>query len=364
MTEKLSRSRTFRMGVDGAMTLALLLLMAYEMAGRAAHEWIGMGMALLLIIHHVLNRNWSRNLFRGSWSRYRTVQTALVVLAFLSMMGSMVSGIVLSEYVFAFLPIRGGYSLARTVHMVCGYWNFVLMSLHLGLHWGMMIRTWHVRPAVMRTVGAAVALYGLYAFFKRGIPDYLFLRTHFAFFDFDEPLVLFLIDYLAAMGFFVWLGHYCAGWLYLFPHAEVIVQEKEFSAAFTYAFQQLDQNGHTLYMRQDLDVPVERYTLINGDYEVCPGVTCISLPGHSAGMMGLMVETDHSGPWFFVRDAAYLPANYGPPSVPSSFVYNLEDYYKSHERIRAIERETKAAIVMSHDLRQWNSMKHAPEYYD
>ena len=155
-----------------------------------------------------------------------------------------------------------------------------------------------------------------------------------------------------------------AGYLYLFPHAEVIVQEKEFSAAFTYAFQQLDQNGHTLYMRQDLDVPVERYTLINGDYEVCPGVTCISLPGHSAGMMGLMVESGHRGPWFFVRDAAYLPANYGPPSVPSSFVYNLEDYYKSHERIRAIERETKAAIVMSHDLRQWNSMKHAPEYYD
>lgn len=38
MTENLSRNaKTFRMGVDGAMTLALLLLMAYEMAGRAAH---------------------------------------------------------------------------------------------------------------------------------------------------------------------------------------------------------------------------------------------------------------------------------------------------------------------------------------
>lgn len=70
------------------------------------------------------------------------------------------------------------------------------------------------------------------------------------------------------------------GYLYLFPHAEIIVQEKEFAAAFTYAFEQLDQNGHTLYMRRDITAPVDKYTLISGDYEICPGVKCISLPGH------------------------------------------------------------------------------------
>lgn len=70
------------------------------------------------------------------------------------------------------------------------------------------------------------------------------------------------------------------GYLYLFPHAEIIVQEKEFAAAFTYAFEQLDQNEHTLYMRRDITTPVDKYTLISGDYEICPGVKCISLPGH------------------------------------------------------------------------------------
>lgn len=70
------------------------------------------------------------------------------------------------------------------------------------------------------------------------------------------------------------------GYLYLFPHAEIIVQEKEFAAAFTYAFEQLDQNGYTLYMRRDITAPVDKYTLISGDYEICPGVKCISRPGH------------------------------------------------------------------------------------
>ena len=33
------------------------------------------------------------------------------------------------------------------------------------------------------------------------------MQSQFVFFDFDEPLVLFFLDYLAVMAAFVWLGH-------------------------------------------------------------------------------------------------------------------------------------------------------------
>ena len=59
-------------------------------------------------------------------------------------------------------------------------------------------------------LGGAIALYGAWAFFRRGIPDYLFLRTQFAFFDFSEPRIFFFLDYVAAMGTFVWIGYYLA----------------------------------------------------------------------------------------------------------------------------------------------------------
>ena len=42
--------------VDFLLTAALLLLMAYSLIGEAAHEWIGMGMFLLFILHLILNR--------------------------------------------------------------------------------------------------------------------------------------------------------------------------------------------------------------------------------------------------------------------------------------------------------------------
>ena len=42
--------------VDAAMTVLLLFLMAYQVTGEMAHEWIGMGMMVLVIVHQILNR--------------------------------------------------------------------------------------------------------------------------------------------------------------------------------------------------------------------------------------------------------------------------------------------------------------------
>ena len=49
-------------------------------------------------------------------------------------------------------------------------------------------------------------MYGCYAFVKRGIADYLFGRIAFAFFDFSEPRVSFLLDYLVIMALFAFIG--------------------------------------------------------------------------------------------------------------------------------------------------------------
>ena len=43
------------------------------------------------------------------------------------------------------------------------------------------------------------AAYGIVAFVRRGVGLYLLLRSHFVFFDYAEPPVLFLSDYLTVM---------------------------------------------------------------------------------------------------------------------------------------------------------------------
>ena len=44
--------------VDVCMTVMLLCLMAYQVTGEALHEWIGIGMTFILIVHHILNMKW------------------------------------------------------------------------------------------------------------------------------------------------------------------------------------------------------------------------------------------------------------------------------------------------------------------
>ncbi len=62
-------------------------------------------------------------------------QIVVDALVLLDMLGLMVSGVILSNHVCAFLPIQGGMSFARTLHMLASFWGFLLMALHLGLHW-------------------------------------------------------------------------------------------------------------------------------------------------------------------------------------------------------------------------------------
>lgn len=57
-----------KLAVDIFMTLALLFLMGYQLWGDAAHEWAGAIMLILFVAHHILNRGWYKNLFRGRYS--------------------------------------------------------------------------------------------------------------------------------------------------------------------------------------------------------------------------------------------------------------------------------------------------------
>lgn len=207
-----------KLSTDVLMTAALLLLMTYELIGQVFHEWVGMVMFVLFVLHHILNIRWWGGLFKGKYNPMRILQTVLAVIILICMLGSMVSGVIISRHIFTFISVRGLRSFGRTLHMLSAYWGFVFMSLHLGFHWGMMmnmagkifkkssvLRTW-----LLRVIAALTAGYGVYAFIKRDILEYMLLKIQFAFFDFEEPLIFFILDYITVMALFVLVGHYVA----------------------------------------------------------------------------------------------------------------------------------------------------------
>lgn len=213
----MNRKTRLKIVIDTLMTLVLLFLMGYQFWGDVAHEWAGAGMFVLFIAHHILNWNWYKTLFRGTYTPFRIYQLILDLAVFAAMICLMVSGIMLSNHVFAFLNIHGGISLARLLHMASSYWGFVVMALHLGIHWGIFTGLTRklfqikgfsrVRSTVLLLVSAAIALYGFSVFLRRNLLIYMLVQTQFVFLDFNEPEILFYLDYLAMMGTCIFLSY-------------------------------------------------------------------------------------------------------------------------------------------------------------
>lgn len=212
----MKRKQKLKIVIDIAMTLLFLVLMAYHITGERLHEWLGMTLFILFLVHHILNRNWYRGLFKGKYTASRILMAAVNFLLFAAMIGMMISGILLSREVFGFLHLRAGM-FGRRLHMISTAWGFCLMAVHVGLHWGMVVGMAKKLPVKGKRAGAAargaailLVLYGAYAFVSRQIGERMLLLMEYAFFDYDEPAVFFFADYLCILILFAALSYYLA----------------------------------------------------------------------------------------------------------------------------------------------------------
>lgn len=210
--------------VDAAMSIGLFAAMSYQFMEQEHHEIAGAVMLVLLILHHALNLNWFRQLGKGARTAQRRFMTAVDLAVLITVLLVMVSGIRMSRSVFAWLDLRLlPIEVARNIHMSASYLSFLLMSVHIGLHFGMMqgiarrllgihtknkYRTWG-----LRTVNGCIAAYGLYALVKRRFLSYITLKLHFVLFDFEEPVLYYELDLLAIMILMGSIGYYTQRWL-------------------------------------------------------------------------------------------------------------------------------------------------------
>lgn len=211
-------SQKIRMIADAAMIILLPLLMAYSLVGEAVHEWLGIAMTFLFILHHVLNISWYRNLIRGQWSAVRVFGTVVNGLLTVVMIALPVSGIMMAKHTFDFLAISSGISTARQIHLLASHWGFLLMGLHLGLHWNMVMgmfkkaagigRMSKLCGLILKLFALSLSLYGVYAFVQLRYGDYLFLQNQFVFFDFSKPLPFSLAERISVLCLFASMSYY------------------------------------------------------------------------------------------------------------------------------------------------------------
>ncbi|MBQ8913600.1 MAG: DUF4405 domain-containing protein [Lachnospiraceae bacterium] len=199
--------KKLRMIIDILMVVLLPLLMAYSLIGEKLHEILGISIFALFIAHHIINRKWWTSLFKGKYNSVRILNTVVNLFLAVFMILQPISGILMSKYILKNVMISGTASTMRKIHMTLAYWGFVMLSFHLGLHIKAMSEkiNKHMNKTVRIIIAVIIlfiAAYGVYAFKKRGLGDYLMMKVMFAFFDYKESKVRFLLDYAAIMVLF------------------------------------------------------------------------------------------------------------------------------------------------------------------
>ena len=204
-----ARQGNLRRIVDISMTVLLLLQMAYQVMGEAAHEWLGMGMTALVIVQQILNRRWYGAMLKGKYNAYRVASTCVNALLLASFALTAFCGMAMSNYAVPFLYGVARVSFVRVTHLSMSHWSFVLMGLHLGLHVPVMLAKLKLKDGTRRALSAVCAIVagvGLWLFFKNGLPNYLFFRVPFAFLDYEKAGALVLLENVVMLLFWVFAG--------------------------------------------------------------------------------------------------------------------------------------------------------------
>ncbi len=207
----MKQTSKFRMVIDIIMTVLLLFLMAYQVTGNLYHEVLGATMLVLFLVHNGFNVKWYGAILKGQYSAARVARTIVNLGVLIGIVLTGYSGIVMSRDVFAFLPIHGGMATARTLHMVCSYLSFILMSIHLGMHWNMVTGKLKLKKSAgiaAVILASCVAFYGAYQLGTLSIYNNMLLKNMFAVLDYEASLVMVIINNVAIVGMWVYVGFY------------------------------------------------------------------------------------------------------------------------------------------------------------
>lgn len=195
-----------RIIIDIIMFILFIILMGYHITGNALHELLGVITFIFFLLHHILNIRWYKTIFKGKYTSYRVFQIIINILLFISMIGIIVSSIIISSNIFSFLNLKTTM-LARNIHMISTSWGFILMGIHLGLHLNIVLLKLNKKMKnssfeyVYYLIIMLLILFGLYTFIETKLWQDMFLINQFKFFDYNQNPYLYYIGEITIICF-------------------------------------------------------------------------------------------------------------------------------------------------------------------
>ena len=151
------------------------------------------------------------------------------------------------------------------------------------------------------------------------------------------------------------------GYIDLFKDtAEFFVSRSEMMHACATVMNSTDISSRGWYIREEVLCPVKKYNYIDRDTEIFPGITLITLPGHTPGSLGCILELE-SGNRILSGDAVTCKEIY-VGALPG-FMHDSAAFLESVRKVKEYQKKFGAEIWFSHDPSQFAELKKVPYLY-
>lgn len=211
-----------RLALDGVAAGLLLFAFSYYWQGNAAHEVAGVAMFMLLVVHGAFHRRWFAGLAKAPRVRRGKFNIALTLLLLTGMLALLATSLVISETVFAKLRWDEDFTVRR-LHVGVAYWLLVVVAMHLGLRWPLLMATasrlihihqpHRVRTALLRTIALGIAVQGVVSAQALNLRAKLLFQMSLDWWDFGASVAGFFGHCMAFAGLCITVTHYTKRYL-------------------------------------------------------------------------------------------------------------------------------------------------------
>ncbi|ENN88422.1 hypothetical protein RHSP_75547 [Rhizobium freirei PRF 81] len=206
-----------RLILDFASFALVVLCLAYWWLGNLSHELFGTALFTLVIVHNVFNRRWYAKVSTSPKDGPKLLNIATIACLAAAMTIMLVSSALISRDLFPFLSLDGAFAV-REVHMFAAYWLLMILAMHLGTRWFVVINVFRgvffiERPNVFRSVALrlltfAAAAWGVHSTIEMGFGSKLMLTHTLDMWDFNESALGFFLNYGSIVCLYAAITHY------------------------------------------------------------------------------------------------------------------------------------------------------------
>lgn len=125
--------------LDSALFLIFLVVYQQKATGQVVHEWLGVGIAAVIIVHILLHWQWVVSITQRFFQQIKREPRIKYILnagLFICFTTIIFSGLMISRSVLPFFGLAAAdTSFWKMLHVTAANASLGLTALHVGLHW-------------------------------------------------------------------------------------------------------------------------------------------------------------------------------------------------------------------------------------